>query len=452
MSELEQPAVFDARLSAEDLRDAWRLLDTGERAEGFRLLDPTEGEEFFIELSTIDQVALLSSLSPAEQRFWLRALAPDDTADFLQETTPEQRAEMLAMLDEASRREVRTLLAYAEDDAGGLMSTRYARVRPEMTVDEAVLYLRKQANARLETIYYGYVLDQEQRLLGVVSLRELFQAKGNMLVKDVMHCDLVQVPEEMDQEAVGRLFAQHDLVALPVIDASGRMKGIVTVDDIVDVVQEEATEDIQKIGGSEALGAPYLEVGVLEMVKKRAGWLTVLFIGEMFASVVVASYQSQIEHAAVLATLMPLIISSGGNSGSQASTLVIRAMALGEARLADWMRVLRREILAGALLGLILGLVGLARIVLWHQVGVLRGEPVYGEHYMILAVAIGISVVGVVLWGTITGAMLPMLLRRLGYDPASASAPFVATLVDVTGLLIYFAVATALLTGTFLHA
>jgi magnesium transporter len=447
MSELEQPAVFDARLSAADLRDAWRVLDTLERAEGFRLLDPTDGEEFFIELPTIDQVALLSSLSPAEQRFWLRALAPDDTADFLQEATPEQRAEMLSMLDEASRREVRTLLAYAEDDAGGLMSTRYARVRPDMSVDEAILYLRKQANARLETIYYGYVLDQEQHLLGVVSLRQLFQAKGNALVREVMHCELVQIPEEMDQEAVGRIFAQHDLVALPVIDASGRMKGIVTVDDIVDVVQEEATEDIQKIGGSEALGAPYLEIGIVQMVRKRAGWLTVLFLGEMFTATAVKGYQHDIEKFAVLATLMPLIISSGGNAGSQASTLVIRAMALGEARLSDWFRVLRREVIAGAMLGLILGAVGLIRIIVWQQVST---DKPYTDHYLLVAAAVGMSVFGVVLWGTITGAMLPILLRKCRLDPASASAPFVATLVDVTGLLIYFGVVTTLLRTTVL--
>lgn len=446
MSEPELTPAPDVRLSAADLRDAWRVLDALERAEGFRLLNPTEGEEFFGALATSDQLALFSALSPAEQRFWLRALAPDDCADLLQGASPEWRAELLTMLDEVSRREVRTLLAYAEDDAGGLMSTRFARVRPEMTVDEAILYLRKQANARLETIYYGYVLDQEQRLLGVVSLRQLFQAKGNALVKDVMHTDLVQVPEEMDQEAVGRAFAQHDLVALPVIDASGRMKGIVTVDDIVDVVQEEATEDIQKIGGSEALGAPYLEVSIVQMVKKRAGWLTVLFLGEMFTATAVARYDAEIHSATVLATLMPLIISSGGNAGSQASTLVIRAMALGEARLSDWLRVLRREVIAGAALGLILGLVGMFRIALWEQLM----PDSYGVHYKILAVTVGVSVVGVVLWGTITGAMLPMILRRCKLDPASASAPFVATLVDVTGLLIYFGLAKELLTGTFL--
>jgi len=446
MSEADTTEAYSARLSAADLRDAWHVLDAAERAEGFRLLDPTEGEEFFIELSTVDQVALIDSLSPAERRFWLRALAPDDAADLLQETSAEERELMLSMLDDASRREVRTLLAYAEDDAGGLMSTRYARVRPEMTVDEAILYLRKQANARLETIYYGYVLDQEQRLLGVVSLRQLFQAKGNALVRDVMHADLVSVPEEMDQEAVGRLFAQHDLVALPVLDNSGRMKGIVTVDDIVDVVQEEATEDIQKIGGTAALDAPYLEVSVLQMFKKRAGWLVILFCGEMLTVSALGPYEDDMKRVSILPLLMPLIISAGGNAGSQASTLVIRAMALGEARLSDWWRVLRREVLAGTLLGLALGLLGLLRIVLGDAMSDKRYEP--GVRVGDVAITVGISVLGVVLWGAITGSMLPMILRRLGFDPASASAPLVATLVDVTGLLIYFGLATALIIST----
>jgi magnesium transporter len=323
------------------------------------------------------------------------------------------------------------------------MSTRYARVRPEMTVDEAILYLRKQANARLETIYYGYVLDQEQHLLGVVSLRQLFQAKGNALVRDMMHTDLVQVPEEMDQEAVGRVFAQHDLVALPVIDASGRMKGIVTVDDIVDVVQEEATEDIQKIGGSEALDAPYLEVSALQMVKKRIGWLVILFAGEMLTVSALGTFEDHIKQATILPILMPLIISSGGNAGSQASTLVIRAMALGEARLSDWWRVLRREITTGAILGVALGLLGILRIVAGNYLFPDEYEP--GIHAQDVAFTVGLSVLAVVMWGAITGSMLPIILRRLGFDPASASAPMVATLVDVTGVLIYFGMAWVLI-------
>ena len=343
------------------------------------------------------------------------------------------------------RREVSALLAYAEDDAGGLMSPRFARVRPDQTVDEAILYLRRQAFDRLELIYYGYVLDREQRLLGVVSFRDLFRARGSASVRDVMKTDVITVPEEMDQETVGRVFAEHDLVALPVLDSNGRMKGIVTVDDIVDVVQEEATEDIQKIGGTAALDAPYLEVGLLGMVKKRLGWLTILFFAQMLTVVVMKHFQVRIETVSLLSLFIPLIISSGGNSGSQASTLVIRAMSLGEVQLSDWKRVFFHELAAGLCLGLVLGLIGFARVL-----GLWPGDPAeYALFSWQLAVTILFSVVGVVLWGTLIGSMLPLLLRRLGLDPASASAPLVATLCDVTGILIYFLTATFWLSHVF---
>ena len=275
--------------------------------------------------------------------------------------------------------------------------------------------------------------------------RVYFSARGETHVSEVMATDLVTVPEQMDQEEVGRIFAQHDLVAVPVLDADGVMKGIVTIDDIVDVVEEEATEDIQKLGGMQALDAPYLQVGLWEMVKKRAGWLTVLMIGEMFTATAMGYYEHQISKAVVLALFVPLIISCGGNSGSQASTLVIRALALNELRLKDWRRVLGRELKAGLALGLILGVIGVLRIVLWPD-----AAEVYSEHYVGVGLAVGASVGGVVLWGATMGAMLPLLLHRAGFDPASASAPFVATLVDVTGLMIYFSVATSVLKGTLL--
>jgi magnesium transporter len=453
MAEAEPNLEVEGPLSAADVRAAWRLLDATERAEGFRLLAADQAEEFFIGLSTQDQLELLKALSPSERRLWMRALAPDDAADLLQKAPPEDRVALLGLLDERTRRDVGTLLAYAEDDAGGLMSPRFARIRPEMTVDEAIIYLRKQADERLETIYYGYVLDQDQRLLGVVSLRELFQAKGTLRVRDMMHTELVTVPEQMDQEQVGRLFAEHDLVALPVLDAEGRMKGIVTVDDIVDVVQEEATEDIQKIGGTEALDAPYLDVGLLRMVKKRASWLIVLFLGEMLTATAMAYYEGEIGRALVLTMFLPLILSSGGNSGSQATTLVIRAMALGEVKVRDWFRIMKRELAAGLALGLILGAIGFLRIVLWQSVGqAFTKEPggLYGEHYLLVATTVACSLVGVVIWGTFSGSMLPMLLRKLGFDPASASAPFVATMVDVTGLVIYFTFAAFWLGDTLL--
>jgi len=255
----------------------------------------------------------------------------------------------------------------------------------------------------------------------------------------------VTVPEHMDQEALSLLLAENDLLALPVLDAQGRMKGIVTVDDVVDVVQEEATEDIQKAGGMEALDAPYFDVGLAAMVRKRGVWLVVLFLSEMLTATAMAHFQDEIARAVVLATFVPLMISSGGNTGSQASTLVIRAMALGEVRLRDWWRVVRREFATGLALGVILAVIGFVRILVWQAVG-----HVYGQHYMLVAIVVALSLVGIVLWGTVTGSMLPLVLRRLGLDPANSSAPFVATLVDVTGLVIYFSIARMLLGGTLL--
>ena len=432
-------------LSYEDLLEAWSLLSPEERLEGFRLLVPEDADDFFLSLNARDQAELLLALPTGERRLWLRLLAPDDTADVMQELPLEEREKFLTFLDENTRTEVIALFSYAEDEAGGLMNPRYARVRPEMSVDEALSYLRRQARERLETIYYAYVLDAQQHLLGVASFRELFVASREKTVREVMQTDVVTVSEQMGQEAVSQVFAHYDLLALPVVDAEGHMKGIVTADDIVDVVQEEATEDIQKIGGMEALDAPYLQIGFAQMVKKRAGWLSALFLGEMLTATAMGYYEREIERAVVLALFIPLIISSGGNSGSQASTLVIRAMALGEVRLRDWWRVVRREIVAGLVLGTILGLIGLARILLWPT----RAQ-VYGEHYLLVGFTVAVSLVGVVLFGTIAGSMLPFLLRRLGFDPASASAPFVATLVDVTGLIIYFTVASFILYGVLL--
>ncbi len=436
--------VQDELLSTE-LYDAWPLLSPADRLEGFKLLSRAEAEELFLSLNAMDQVALLLELPQGERRLWMRLLAPDDAADVIQAAPQAERPELLMLLDETARVEVTALLAYAEDAAGGLMSPYYARVRPDMRVDEAISYLRRQAQEKVETIYYAYVLDAQQHLLGVVSFRELFAASGDKKVEEIMQRQVIAVSEQMDQEEVGRLFAQYDLIALPVVDTQGRMKGIVTVDDIVDVVQEEATEDIQKIGGMEALDAPYLQIDFGRMVKKRAGWLSALFLGEMLTATAMSYYEHEIARAVVLALFIPLIISSGGNSGSQASTLVVRAMALGEVRLRDWWRVMRRELAAGLVLGTILGAIGLLRILLWPT----RAQ-VYGEHYLLVGLTVACSLIGVVLFGTLAGSMLPFVLRRLGFDPASASTPFVATLVDVTGLIIYFTVASLFLSGVLL--
>ena len=435
----------DEQCSAEELREAWPLLSPREREADFQLLPRAEAEELFFTLSTADQVAMVLGLPEGERRSWVRLLAPDDAADMIQAAPASARDALLALLDDPTREEVRGLLAYAEDQAGGLMNTRFARLRPDMTVDEAMAYLRKQGREQAEMIYYCYVLAPDQKLLGVVSFRELFDVGPGTHVRDIMRTNVVTVTEHTAQENVGLIFQRSGLLALPVVDAAGRMRGIITADDVVHAVSEQATKEIQKIGGSEALGAPYLEIAFQSMVRKRAGWLSALFLGEMLTATAMGYFEKEIERAVVLALFVPLIISSGGNSGSQASTLVIRAMALGEVRLRDWWRVVRREIFAGLVLGSILGAIGLARILTW--VGLFGA---YGEHYLLVGATVAASLVGVVTFGTLAGSLLPFVLRRLGFDPASACAPFVATLVDVTGLVIYFSIASIIFRGTLL--
>ncbi len=402
-------------------------------------------EDLFLTQSPEEQRDFLAGLEESQKRVWLRLLPPDDAADLIQTLEPEERHAYLELIDASTRLEIMALLTYAEDKAGGLMSSRYARLRPEMSVDEAIRYLRIQATTEVETIYYAYVLDPAQHLLGVVSFRQLLLAAPGKQVRDIMQTQLVTVSDHADQEQVSKLLAKRDFLAIPVIDDEHHMKGIVTFDDIADVVQEEATEDMQKFGGVSALEAPYFKTAFWEMLQKRAGWLTVLFLGEMFTATAMAFFEQEIEKAVVLALFIPLIISSGGNSGSQATTLIIRALSLGEIKLGDWWRVLFREIRYGVMLGAILGIIGLARILVWSTY-----SSVYGQHYILIANTVAFSLVGVVLWGTITGSMLPFMLKRAGFDPAAASAPLVATLVDVTGLVIYFSIASMVLSGTLL--
>jgi len=438
--------MFETTVDSAAVRlwEEWPALSAKKRVRRFKQLPRQEADEFFLSLEPREQETLLLSLPQGEQRLWLRVLPPDDAVDVIQEAPAEERDRLLEMLDDTTRREVRALLAHAEDDAGGLMNPRFARIRPEMTVGEAIRYLRKQATS-VETIYYLYVLDNDQKLRGVVSFRQLFQSAEDAVVRDIMVTEVVTVPEHLDQELVARLFQKYNVLALPVVDDGGKMVGIITFDDIADAIREEATEDIQKIGGVEALEAPYLTIEFMRLLKKRAGWLAALFLGEMLTATAMTHYQDEIATAVVLALFVPLIISSGGNSGSQATTLVIRAIALGEVRLVDWWRVLRREIAAGLGLGLILGAIGLARILVWQAIG-----GTYGVHYMRIAMTVAFSLVGVVLWGSVAGSMLPFVLRRAGFDPASASAPLVATLVDVTGLVIYFSIASIVLHGVLL--
>lgn len=420
----------------DQLWDRWPYLSHAQRLKQFREMHTGEKADFFLGLSPHDQSFILFGLPEEQRHVWLRILPPDDAADLIQEAGPKWHDELLALLDEPTRKEVLALLAYKEDEAGGLMNPRFARLRPGITIDVAISYLRKEAPS-VATMYYGYVLDQDQRLLGVVSLRQLFNAVPGKLVQEIMTTeDLVFVAPQTDQEEVARLVRDNRLLAIPVLDAERRMVGIVTVDDIVDVVEEQASHDIQNIGGMEALDTPYMHTPILEMVKKRAGWLAILFVGEMFTATAMGFFEEEIAKAVVLALFLPLIISSGGNSGSQATSLIIQAMALGDVKLRDWFRVIHRELISGVALGVILGSIGMTRIFIWQRV-----FGTYGAHTPILALTIFLALIGVVTFGTLAGSMLPFILRRLGLNPASASAPFVATLVDVTGLIIYFTIA-----------
>jgi magnesium transporter len=422
--------------AVDQLWDRWPYLSHAERLKQFREMHTGEKADFFLALSPHDQVFILFGLPEEQSHVWMRILPPDDAADLIQEAGPEWSDKLLGLLDEPTRKEVVALLAYKEDEAGGLMNPRFARLRPDINVDVAISYLRKEAPS-VVTLYYAYVLDQEQRLLGVVSVRQLFTAEPGKLVQEIMSTkELVSVAPDTEQKEVALIVRDNRLLAVPVLDAERRMVGIVTVDDIVDVVEEQASRDIQNIGGMEALDTPYMHTSILEMIKKRAGWLAILFVGEMFTATAMGFFEEEIARAVVLALFLPLIISSGGNSGSQATSLIIQAMALGDVKLRDWFRVIRRELVSGVALGMILGAIGATRIFAWQKV-----FGTYGAHTPILALTIFLSLIGVVTFGTLAGSMLPFILRRLGLNPASASAPFVATLVDVTGLIIYFTIA-----------
>jgi magnesium transporter len=420
--------------------DAWPTLSEDQRLAYFQSLPRGDASELFLSLDPGDQFAIVSAISTTEQRVWLRLLPPEDVADLIQQADDDEQEPLLALLDHRTRPEVDALLAYKADVAGGRMSPSYAWMRPSMTVAQAVAYLRLQSADRLSMIYYAYVLDAEERLLGVVSFRELLASPASRRVDEVMLPDLISVHEDTDQEAVARVLQDNNLLAVPVVDDEGRIKGIITVDDVIDVVEEEATEDIQKIGGVEALDLPYFRTSIMEMLRKRGGWLSLLLVGEMLTATAMAFFEHEIAQAVVLAVFVPLVISSGGNAGSQASTLVIRAMALEEVRLRDWLRVVRRELAIGLGLGAMLCVIGFGRISLWQT---LFGS--YGTHYVALAATVALSLIGVVTWGTLVGSTLPMALRRLRFDPANASAPLVATLSDVTGLIIYFSIAKVLL-------
>jgi magnesium transporter len=434
----EHAADIVERLNAEPLETASATLSAMPLERAVEVLDEPgleRGAEL-VEAQTPEQaVALLSAMSA------------DRRAEIFRHLEAPTRDSLLAALDGETRNSLAKLLAYPENTAGSIMTTEFVGIPATWTVGEALRHIRRVESTR-ETIYAIYVLDPKTKaLVKATSLRRLIASEPEQPILSI--CPPrhpLTVTPLTDREDVARLISKYDLLAVPVVDKGGHVLGIVTVDDIIDAIVEENTEDVQKFGGMEALDAPYMEIGFLRMIQKRAGWLCALFLGEMLTASAMQHFESELEKAVVLTLFIPLIMSSGGNSGSQATSLLIRAIALQEVPLRDWWRIALRELPTGLTLGAILGLVGMIRITVWQKLGLFD----YGEHWILVACTVGAALVGIVTFGSLVGSMLPFLLKRLGFDPASASAPFVATLVDVTGLVIYFSVALIFLKGTLL--
>lgn len=395
----------------------------------------------------LSAAAVLSALPTERAAGFVREMSADRAADTLAEMDEDVRTAILGRLEPDVRDSLRHLLSYQPDTAGGMMTTEYVSVPCTATVRATLDHIRSIERSR-ETIYSVYILDpQSETLIGTVSLRRLVMADpAESVMRLTRGRTPVSITADASRDEAARLIRRHDLLAVPVVDANNRMLGIVTVDDVLDAIVESHTERTQRFGGVEALDRPYLDTGFLAMIRKRAGWLCALFLSEMLTASAMQHFESELERAIMLTLFIPLIMSSGGNSGSQATSLIIRALALGQVRIGDWWRVALRELPAGLVLGAILGVVGIVRIALWQQIGFYD----YGPHWMLIAATVGSGLVGIVTFGSLAGSMLPFALQRLGFDPASASAPFVATLVDVTGLVIYFSIALLILSGTLL--
>ncbi len=431
-------------LTPSELADLIGEAQGEQQATVFRVLPRATAAATFEYLPHDKQEELLKSLAQEEVAAILNDMSPDDRTMLLEELPAAATRQLLSLLDEKERAVAIQLLGYPEDSVGRLMTPEYIAVRPHWTVSQVLDYVRKHGQDK-ETLNLVYVVDEDGVLIDEIRMRLFLLSDPEQRVSELMDNRFTALKATDDRETAVNVFRHADLAALPVTDTEGVLIGIVTSDDILDVAEELATEDIQMLGGSEALDEPYMQIAFHRMIRKRAGWLVLLFLGELLTATAMGFFEKEIERAIVLALFVPLIISSGGNSGSQAATLVIRAMALGEVTLRDWWRVMRREILSGLTLGSILGSIGFLRIVLWSAF-----SDVYGPHSLLIAFTVSLTLLFIVLWGTLAGSMLPLILQKLGTDPAASSAPFVATLVDVTGLVIYFTVAAIILRGTLL--
>jgi len=425
-------------------------LPADDRVIIFRVLPAALAADVFEYLDVETQQELLHAMAHEQVVAILNEMSPDDRTALLEELPSEAARQLIRLLTPEERHVATALLGYPEGSVGRLMTPDFIAVNEDWTVQHVLDFVREYGRDS-ETLNVLYVVDERNHLIDDVRIREFLLRPLNTKVSEIRDRNFVSLKVTDRQEDALNLFRKYDRAALPVLDSNGVLVGIVTSDDMLDVAEEEATEDIQKFGGMEALDEPYMRIALWKMVRKRAGWLVILFLGEMLTATAMASFQDEIAKAVVLALFLPLIISSGGNSGSQASTLIVRAMALGEVRLRDWWRVAGREIRAGLSLGGILGGIGALRVMLWSIIGERYfHRELYGPHWPLVAITVGLSLVGVVLWGSFSGSMLPFVLRRAGADPATSSAPFVATLVDVTGLIIYFSIALLIMRGTML--
>jgi len=444
------PAELAARLVDQHVADIVEAFNEQpvEVAAATLALLPRERAVEVLDQPELDHGAELVEALPFDYAVALvSAMSADRQADTLRDLEPSVRAGFLERLDPETRTSLQQLLAYPENTAGSIMTTEYVSAQPTWTVAETLAHIRSVESTR-ETVYAIYIVDPRTRkLLRAISLRRLIVSDPQASVLSVaLKRKAVSVSPQTDREDVARLISKYDLLAVPVVDRVGHILGIVTVDDVIDAIVAEGTEDVQKFGGTEALDEPYMEIGFGTMVRKRAGWLCVLFLSEMLTTTAMQHFDNELQKAIVLALFIPLIMSSGGNSGSQATSLVIRALALGEVRVGDWWRVMARELPMGLTLGAILGVIALGRIAFWQYAGLYD----YGAQWRLIAVTVACALVGIVTFGSVAGSLLPFLLKRVGFDPASASAPFIATLVDVSGLVIYFTIASVILGGRLL--
>lgn len=428
-----------------DIAEKLASLEPKERNLSFLRLSGDLKSEVFTHLNTSDQNEILESLGDKQMRELIENLAPDDRTQLFSDFPDDLIRIMINYLKPEDRKDALALLGYEQDSIGRLMTPHYIRARPGWTVKKTLEHI-KQYGEKAETLNFVYIVDDNNKLIDDLRIGQLLMADEDTLISSLLDHSFVSITSTENLEEALKIFQKYEREAMPIITEHGSLVGIVTFDDILDKVEDRDTEDIQKFGGSEGLDLSYTNTNLLTMVRKRAGWLVILFVGEMLTASAMQHFESEIEVAVVLALFVPLIISSGGNSGSQAASLIIRSLALKELRLRDWWYVMRKELLSGFLLGVILGTIGFIRITIWEVTGLYD----YGEYWVWIALTIGFSLIAIVLWGSISGALIPFILRRVGLDPATASAPFVATLVDVTGLFIYFSIALIMLSGKLL--